>query len=330
MTQNNKKKYIEFCQTNNKNISIFHKDWWLDSVCGEHNWDVSLVKEENKLIAAIPYYSIKKYGFKILIQPPFTQKLGIMFFENESYLSYLKKPKEYKEIVFQLIDQLPKFDYFNQFFFSEIKNWLPFFWKGFNQQTFYSHKILDIKNKEILNLFSKGKKKDLKKSQQKFKVEYNNISAFDFYEHHKASLKEKKQEIFYSYNKFNKLYDGIFLNNSGFILSAVDKETNKIAALLLTVYDKNDSYSLITSIKDEYKAYAPLTLLFYNSILESKKFSQNYDFEGGMDSNLGDSFRHLGGTPIQYFNIKKNNSFILQLAILFINYFKINKLKIIK
>lgn len=42
-----KDEYREFC-LNEKNIPIFSKDWWLDSVCGTDNWDVALVKKINK------------------------------------------------------------------------------------------------------------------------------------------------------------------------------------------------------------------------------------------------------------------------------------------
>jgi len=37
-----KELYREFCQVED-NIPIFSKDWWMDAVCGEDNWDVILI-----------------------------------------------------------------------------------------------------------------------------------------------------------------------------------------------------------------------------------------------------------------------------------------------
>ena len=43
------------------------QDWWLDAVCGEENWDVSLVKRDNKVIGSFPFFLKQKYSlFKIL------------------------------------------------------------------------------------------------------------------------------------------------------------------------------------------------------------------------------------------------------------------------
>ena len=325
-----KLEYINFCKSHDSSINIFHKSWWLDSVCGKQNWDVAIYKKDNEIIAALPFYTKKKFGYKLIIQPPFTQKLGYFFSKEEYKIFYEKNSKEYRKIIFELINQLPNFDYFNQSFFSEVKNWLPFYWNGFDQKTFYSYKIKNIKEKDTMKIFSSGKLTDLKKAKKKFNVKMNAVSAEEFSNHHKASLRKKRDKPFYTLTTLKKLIDAISKNKSGYILSAEDKDSGEIGALILIVYDKYDSYNLITSISSKYRSYAPLTLLFYNSIEESKKYSINYDFEGGMDIKIGDSYRHLGGEPITYFNIKKNNSLFLQFAVLIINFFKINKLSLIK
>jgi len=330
MISETKKEYIKFCNENKKKQRIFHETWWLNSTCGRDSWDVALVKDNNRIIAAFPYYFKRLFGFKILIQPPLTQKLGFFFTSENDYNLQKNNQKKYREIISELIDQLPKFSYFNQFFYSEIINWLPFFWKGFQQTSFYSYKIHDIRNKNILDLFSKGKIKDLSKANKNFDLRYNDISPQEFYEHHKKSLKEKKQTIFYKLETLEKIFFSISKNKSGFVISAIDKKTGEIAALLLTICDENDSYSIISSIAQKYKKYAPLTLLFYNSIIESKKYSKNYDFEGGMDMKLGDSFRHMGGEPVEYYNIKKTSSSILKVLIFCMNLIKFNKLRFVK
>ena len=57
---NTKKKYRKFCKTQSS-IPIFSKDWWLDAVCGEDNWDVVLVEKGEEISASMPYYLKRKY-----------------------------------------------------------------------------------------------------------------------------------------------------------------------------------------------------------------------------------------------------------------------------
>jgi len=57
----NKEKYREFCKTK-KDISIFSKDYWLDSVCGEANWDVVLVEKDVKSYALVLGVPAKQIG----------------------------------------------------------------------------------------------------------------------------------------------------------------------------------------------------------------------------------------------------------------------------
>ena len=44
-----KLEYINFCKSYDSSINIFHKSWWLDSVCGKLNWDVALYKKDNEI-----------------------------------------------------------------------------------------------------------------------------------------------------------------------------------------------------------------------------------------------------------------------------------------
>lgn len=55
----NKDKYRDLLETETT-IPIFSRDWWMDAVCGEDNWDVLLVEKDNEIVASMPYYKKKK------------------------------------------------------------------------------------------------------------------------------------------------------------------------------------------------------------------------------------------------------------------------------
>lgn len=60
-----KDKYRQLCKED-KTIPIYSKDWWMDVVCGEDNWDVLIVEKGDEIAASMPIYIKKKYGIKYI------------------------------------------------------------------------------------------------------------------------------------------------------------------------------------------------------------------------------------------------------------------------
>ena len=56
-----KEEYI-ILSKNNNDIPVFMQPWWLDTVT-KKNWDVFLYKKKDNIIAAMPYYIVKKLFF---------------------------------------------------------------------------------------------------------------------------------------------------------------------------------------------------------------------------------------------------------------------------
>lgn len=75
----NKDKYRHLLETE-KTIPIFSRDWWMDAVCGEDNWDVLLVEKNGEIVASMPYYIHKKYGLTVITQPTLTQTNGMWIY----------------------------------------------------------------------------------------------------------------------------------------------------------------------------------------------------------------------------------------------------------
>ena len=103
--------YGELC-ANEDLIPLFSKDWWLDSVVGVDKWDVALVFRDGKIIASMPYIIKKRFGLKLSTLPELTQYLGPWI--KPSQAKYPKMLGQQKDIMTDLIEQLPVFDYFLQ------------------------------------------------------------------------------------------------------------------------------------------------------------------------------------------------------------------------
>lgn len=305
----NKEKYRKFCKKE-KTIPIFSKDWWLDSVCGVDAWDVVLVEKGQEIFASLPYMKTKRAIFEIITMPQLTQTMGvyIKYPENQKYE---KKLSFEKEVIDNLIKQLPKVDMFSQNFHYSFTNWLPFYWKGFEQTTRYTYVIEDLTNLEkIFTNFSHAKRKNIKKAEKEVEIKFD-LSSKDFYENHKMTLAKQNSKISYSYEVFEKMYNNSYENNSGKTIYAVDKNGN-IHGALFVIWDNNSAYDLISTIDPDFRNSGAASLLIKEIIKYVSVKTKKFDFEGSMIENVEKSFRQFGAVQIPYFSISKTNSKLLK------------------
>ena len=178
-----KKKYRELCQNENS-IPLFSKDWWLDAVIGDQNWNVAVVIKGEEIAATMPYVTKTRFGFKLCTMPPFTQTLGPWF--KLRAIKYTKQLAQQKDLMFKLIEQLPKYDYFLQYWNYKHTNWLPFYWKGFKQTTSYTYVIEDLTDLDkVWSGFRENIRTDIRKSTSRFNLSVNdNPNLADFIDLH--------------------------------------------------------------------------------------------------------------------------------------------------
>ena len=305
----NKEIYREFCQKE-KDIPIFSKDWWLDSVCGIDNWDVATVVKGGHTVASMPYFKTKKSFFNIITLPNLTQTMGV-------YIKYPKGQKYYKrlswekELMTKLIEQLPKVDYFIQNFDHNITNWLPFFWKGFEQTTRYTYIIENITIEEL----EKNLETDIRRRRRKaYEVGVEIIEGEDikkFYELNELTFMRQGISIPYTFEFIKKLYDSCKKNNAVKMYFA--KYENEIIAANFLIHDEATVYYLMGGIDPNYKDLGAMDIIQLESIKFALENDRKFDFEGSMIESIEKYFRSFGAIQKPYFMITKTDSKILKI-----------------
>ncbi len=299
-----KDKYRQFSKSE-MSIPIFSKDWWMDAVCGENNWDVLIVESGDKIVASMPIYIKQKYGLKYITQPKLTQTNGI-YIKYPNNQKYEKRLSYEKDIVYKIINQLEKLNivFYQQNFHYSVTNWLPFYWKGYEQTTRYTYLIDDISDLEtVFNNFSHAKRKNIKNINSDIKVKFD-LSSKEFYENHKMTLKKQGCVIDYSYDVFKRIYDSSYENKAGKTIYAVDKVGNLHSAIFF-IWDENSAYDLISTIDPDFKNSGSASLLVFEAIKYVSNLTQKFDFEGSMIEGVENSFRQFGAVQKPYFTISK-------------------------
>lgn len=304
-----KEKYREFCKKE-KDIPIFSKDWWLDTVCQESDWDVVLFEKGGEIWASLPYQKTKKAIFEIITMPKLTQTMGV-------YIKYPPKQKYYKKLSWEkevmeiLISNLPKVDYFSQNFDHSITNWLPFYWAGFEQTTRYTYIIENISIEEL----EKNFETDIRRRRRKaYEIGIKIIESEDietFYKLNTMTFARKNIGISYSFEFVKNLFENCKENSAVKMYFA--KYQDEVIAVNFLVYDDNTVYYLMGGIDPSKKDLGAMDAIQFESIKFALESGRRFDFEGSMIESIEKYFRSFGAIQTPYFSISKTNSKLLKI-----------------
>ncbi len=281
--------------------SIFQQPWWLDAVA-KGQWDEIIIKNNDHIVARMPYVKYRKMGLDFINMPPLTQTLGPWI--RESNAKYHNILSFQIRIFNELIDQLPHFDYFNQNFSTDITNWLPFYWRGFEQTTRYTYRIECLQDTDkIWHNFSRNLRTEIRKAQKKLIVR-SDLGIDDFLSINNLSF--SRQGINFPYSKeFIKNLDKVCSsNNSRIILHAQDAKEIVHSAIYL-VGDSKTTYCIMAGSNPDLRTSGANALLIWEALKMLSNHTDIFDFEGTMMKNVERFFRSFGSIQRPYFQITK-------------------------
>ncbi|MUK39981.1 GNAT family N-acetyltransferase [Aliivibrio fischeri] len=307
---NMKNKYRKLCETE-KSIPLFNQAWWLDSVCGEDNWDVCLVEKGNNIIASMPYYIKSKYRLKISTQPPLTQFLGPWIKQTD--VKYSKKLGQEKDILKTLFSKHPKVHNFQQNWNHVNSNWLPIYWLGYNQSTRYTYRINNLS--DLDNVYKNtlaNIKTDIKKASNKYLLAIKTDLPFsDFFKLNQLTFSRQSMVMPYTEEFVSSLINKAKLRNQAKWFIAQDSDGRNHAGVLI-VWDENSAYYLMGGGDPELRNSGATSLCMWEAIKFSATVTKSFDFEGSMLEPVERFFRAFGAEQTPYFSISKTNSKILK------------------
>ena len=298
-----KQDYINFCNTR-KDLPLFVQPKWLDAVCD--NWDVAIYKQDNKIVAFLPYTYYKKTSLTVSHNPPLTPYLGIWIDHPKGIKEATKLGNE-KEIFQNLLQQLPKFDNFNYNFNPEFTNWYPLYLDNFEQTTRYTYCINQpFSIDAIFNGFKSKLKAHINKAVTELTIDTSsNIN--DLVQIKKIAHSENSNIPVFKTELYKSVFKLCKKENLGTQLIAKNKD-DKIIASVLLVWDSQFCYLLHGASLPEHKSSNAMSLLIWEAIQLAHKKQLSFNFEGSMLESVEQFFRFFNATQTPYFNIRKTNS----------------------
>lgn len=298
-----KQLYDRFCQETY--VPVFSQPWWLDAVCGAENWDVFVIERSGALFAALPYYLEDRNGRRIITKAKNTQNNGILFHYPLKQKATTRISFEMK-IIDELIDCIEGLgiDKYEQQFHYSFTNWLPFYWRNYNEITRYTYVIDDVSDYDaVFNNYDADLRNLIRKS-EKFCFLSEDISEKEFYRVNSLSFERQNKGIPWDFGYFMRLFSACQLNHAGKMFSAVD-ENGDVLSVAYVVWDERSVYYLLNGTDYERRDLQANAFLINECIKFAGQIGKKFDFEGSVIKPIERSFRQFGGTPRRYFRIFK-------------------------
>jgi hypothetical protein len=302
-----KSRYRALCETE-KGIPLFCQAWWLDAVCNEENWNVALVENGETVIGALPYYFKTTRRSITIQQPALTQHTGpwIAYPDGQKYHSRISLEMK---VLNELIEKLPDFAAFSQSFHCSVRNWLPFYWKGFTQTTRYTYIIEDLSNlEEVFANIRSNIKTDIRKADKTVAVAQSD-DIDEFYAINMLTFARKNLGVPYSIDFLRRVDSHIAKRACRRIFIARDKSNGSIHAGVYLVWDAKSAYYLMGGGDPVLRNSGATSLLLWDAIQFAATVAEKFDFEGSMVEPVERYFRAFGAIQTPYSQIKKTQGF---------------------
>jgi hypothetical protein len=281
--------------------TVFAQPWWLDAVA-PGRWGECVVRRGGGIAARLPFTVKERFGVRVLTQPPLTRFLGPWVRPTGAKPN--KQLEAEKELVSELIDQLPRFAAFRQSFSPLVTNWLPFHWKGFEASTRYTYRIEDLGDLDaVWGGFAHSVRNHVKKAQTQLSVR-TDLDVDVLLGLYRQVFERQGLAVPVDSGLLHRLDEACADRKVRTLLFAVDaKERVHAAAFIL--HEADQSYLLLSGLDAELRSSGAKSLLVWEAIQRSAAVSRAFDFAGSMIESVERFNRGFGARQRPYFHVHR-------------------------
>lgn len=298
-----KDKYRQLCNRE-KSIPLFSRDWWLDIVCGEANWDVLLVEEKETIQAAMPLY-LPHRG--VVSMPHYTQTMGPWFAPEPADAKYATRLGHRQALAARFTEALKAYPHFLQNFHYRITDWLPFYWAGYGQTTRYTYLIDDLRQPQeaLWAAMSPQIRRNITKARDKEGIQIRKgIPLADFLHVHALTFKRQGCRVPGDTHVLRILVDTCRQRTQGDLWGAYDAE-GRIHAAVFLIWQESSAYYLAGGGDPAVRQSGAHSFVLWETIRFAAERSERFDFEGSMLPGVERFFREFGAVQTPYFTLTK-------------------------
>lgn len=294
--------------------SVFERDWWLDGTAGKGNWGEIRIESGGHLQARFVYARRRYRGFTLLTSPLLTQSSGPWFRKGDG--KYSTQLARQKDLVAEMVRQLPQHDLFSMGFHWSVTNGLPWHWHGYRLGCRYTYRLENLSDLPgIWERFEPKIRTDVKKATTRFGLAVvTDLGVDRFFDVNALTFRRQGLALPYSRDFVRRLDQVCAERGVRRIFFAVDQR-ERIHAVLYLVWDDQQAYYLMGGGDPELRASGATSLLVWQAIQFAAGVSRSFDFEGSMLEPVERFFRGFGAIQTPYLVVTKAHNRLLRTAL---------------
>ncbi|WP_163575252.1 GNAT family N-acetyltransferase [Halomonas faecis] len=294
-------------------IPLFSQSWWLDAVA-PGAWSAVLAYRGAEIVGTLPYVKRRKWGMTLLTQPKLTQTLGPWV--KSTNKAYPKALAYEKDVLETLACGLPRHQYYAQNWHHCQKNWLPFYWLGFQQTTRYTYRLCGLDNEDALwKGLQQNIRGDIRKAKTRFMINVRPANNLDeFLTLNRATFQRQGRKLPYSKSLVARIDEMVSQRDAGDCLVAVDSD-GKLHAGAYIVRSGDTAYYLMGGGDPDLRNSGATSLVLWEAICSQPESVKYFDFEGSMVEPIERFFRAFGARQTPYHLVTKTSSRLLEFAL---------------
>lgn len=276
-------------------LPLYFQPLWLDAVAGETGWDVALAFDPEGRISGVWVYCLsKRWGLPVIAMPPLTAYSGPRLY----YPPHAGTPRNRyafeAKVMNELMEQLPPAAFFYQEWHPDLTNWLPAYWRGFQQTTHYTYLLDDLSDPDALFAGFRGNvRKDIRKAEKELRVlESGNME--DLFRLYDLSFRRQGKSPSASLPVLQRVEEAMRRQGRGLILLAEDG-AGRLHAGLYLVWDAHTGYALLSGADPNLRSSGAMYLLMWYALQWCGRRGLHFDFEGSMLAPVERVLRGFGG-----------------------------------
>jgi hypothetical protein len=287
--------YRAFC-TGRDDVPLFMQPYWLDLVCPHKQWDALMSHDGNGAVRGAWAYAYgRSRGLRWIRLPVITPFTGIWSDIPEG-LPRQKQIALRHEILHDLARQLPRVHIFELKVQWPLQDWLPFYWRGYRQETRYTFRFDPIDVEGIHENFSKSFRRNLRAAERHYDIREG--SAAQLYPLMERVFAMREATSHLSPEVLGKVVEQMQARGQGRVYTAFDN--SGLQAALFAVWDSQTTYYLIGG-RSRTDSRHGMNLLLWHAIQDAGARGHSFDFEGSMIEGVNQFFQSFGASLTPYF-----------------------------
>lgn len=269
-------------------------------------WEALIVKEKEQWVAVLPFLPNNKFGFRRSLQPRFSQYWGVCFLPDAktSYEALSSK----KAILDQLIPEVSSIQHIIWHFSPAFDYPLPFFWNKFRLENRYTYQIaLSASKEEIQASMASTIRRYIRKGAS---LRVKESSDPDILIQLFRSQQQNGHEIIGSNDKdwatVSELIRYLTSSGNGRMYVVETSDGTVAAAGLFARFGNTGTYLFGTYAPTLDNRSAMPMMMWHAICAEQAAGMEVFDFEGSMIPGVERFFRRMGGHPVSYLKVERN------------------------